>query len=298
MLAPIVAALVPSVAIGRRAAIGAASLLTAGPNTPMPSFRPAVLPAAAAVVGGVQWRIELPPQFSVSRSLSSLVRVRAETALLATDEVSGASAKLLVLPFGEQAGGSLSADEQLELARYFFSAQNDADAGARDVGAIMAASAARSPGVAAFRPQRAPQPAYYLADGRRYVRYTYTSARCAAPSVGEACDPGEALPERRTLATVTMSGVSQFRTNTERERIRELGQVAFQHPIPDRIRAAVWQHSRMRARQQDRRHTPAQVFRPTMAGAQRGCAVAACALGAGEYVRRGRADARAREREL
>ena len=297
MLAPIVAALVPSVAIGRRAAtIGASSLLTAGPNTPMSSSRPSVLPAAAAVIGGVQWRIELPPQFSVSRSLSSLVRVRAETALLASDEVSGASAKLLVLPFGEQAGGSLSADEQLELARYFFSAQNDADAGARDVGAIMAASAARSPGVAAFRPQRAPQPAYYLADGRRYVRYTYTSARCAAPSVGEACDPSEALPERRTLATVTMSGVSQFRTNTERERMRELGQVALQRSIPDRIRAAVWQH-RMRARQQDRRHTP-QVSHPTMAGAQRGRAVAACALGAGEDVRRGRAGARAREREL
>ena len=61
-------------------------------------------------------------------------------------------------------------------------------------------------------------------EGRRYVRYSYAATRCV---VGE-YDDGEcygSLATRRSLATVTMSSLSQYRTNTERERMKELGQV-------------------------------------------------------------------------
>jgi hypothetical protein len=78
--------------------------------------------AQAASKGGVQWSIDLPPEFEVQRQLASIVRIKTETVLLADDPATGAQAKLLLLPFGQQAGASLNADDQLSLATFFFAA--------------------------------------------------------------------------------------------------------------------------------------------------------------------------------
>lgn len=174
-------------------------------------------PVVAAEKGGVQWLLDLPSNFAVQRQLASIVRVRTETVLQADDVTTGATVKLLLLPLGQQAGGSLSADDQLALATYVYSGEGSADV----VGKTMTASAARSPGVLKLTQQGAAS-GYTADDGRRYVRYQYTSQRCA----GE-YDEGECfgtLSTRRTLATLTMSSVSQYRTNTERERMKEMGQ--------------------------------------------------------------------------
>ena len=88
----------------------------------------------------------------------------------------------------------------------------------------MTASAKRSPGVASLTRMGGATGA--SEGGRGYVRYGYALERCTG---GELLDDGEclggSLAKRKTLAAVTISSISQFRTNTERERMRELGQV-------------------------------------------------------------------------
>ena len=64
--------------------------------------------------------LDLPDSFAVQTQLSSIVRIRVATMFEASDEKSGASVKLLLLPFGQQAGGSLNGDEQFEIAKHFF----------------------------------------------------------------------------------------------------------------------------------------------------------------------------------
>ena len=175
-------------------------------------------PASAASKGGVQWTIDLPSGFEVQRQLASIVRVKTETCLLADDPTTGAQAKLILLPFGQQAGGSLDADEQLLLATYFFSPK--ADASAERVAATMTASAKRSPAITSLA--SIGSPASREAGGRRYVKYSYAAERCTGELDGGECFGS--LTKRRTVATVTMSSISQYRTNTERERMKELGQ--------------------------------------------------------------------------
>ena len=172
--------------------------------------------------GGVQWNLDLPDGFEVQRQLASIVRVKLETMLAADDPSSGAQVKLLLLPFGQQAGASLTPDDQLELAKYFFAAPGSSEGTAEAIAKTMAQSASRSPGITSLKPAGTID-GYTAADGRRYVRYGYVADRCT----GDVYD-GECLGDvtrRRTLATVTMSSISQFRTNTERERMKELGQV-------------------------------------------------------------------------
>lgn len=201
----------------RRAAIGALSAAGILLGEPAP-------PASAIARGGVSWNIDLPDEYVVQRQLASIVRVRLETCLAADDPATSAQVKLICLPFGQQAGASLTGDEQLAVANYFFAPGADASSAteAEAVANVMVDSAARSPTVVAL--QRAGGvKAYKGSDGRRYVRYGYQSTKC----VGE-LDDGECfgtLAKRRTLATVTMSSLSQFRTNTERARAQELGQV-------------------------------------------------------------------------
>ena len=183
----------------------------------------AALPACASggsTKGGVQWQLELPDEFVVQRQLASIVRVRVETMLAADDPSSGSTVKLLLLPFGQQAGGSLTADEQLALARHFFEPESSPE-GPEVVSATMATSAARSPTISSLA-RVGKASGYQAADGTRYVKYGYESTRCSEP-----LDDGEcfgSLSKRRTLATVAMSSLSQYRTNTERERMKELGQ--------------------------------------------------------------------------
>lgn len=58
---------------------------------------------------------------------------------------------------------------------------------------------------------------------RRCPQYQYVVEKCDAP-----VDDGECFASstrRRNLATATMSSISQYRTNTERQRMVELGQV-------------------------------------------------------------------------
>lgn len=181
------------------------------------SLAGATAPARAAEKGGVQWLLDLPDNFAVQRQLASIVRVRTESVLLADDPATGATIKLLLLPFGQQAGGSLNADDQLALATYIYNGDGSVEA----IGKIMTASAARSPGVVKLTPQGTAS-SYTAGDGRRYVSYGYTVEKC-----GGEVDDGECfgtLTTRRTLATLTMSSISQYRTNTERERMKEMGQ--------------------------------------------------------------------------
>jgi hypothetical protein len=177
--------------------------------------------AVADAKGGVQWSIELADTFEVQRQLTSIVRIKTETMLLADDASTGAQAKLLLLPFGQQAGASLSAEEQLALATFFFD-QGALDEKAADgIAAIMATSAARSPSVVSLSQTGASK--VYSNAGRRFLRYQYAADKC----IGEV-DGGEclgSLTKRRAISTVTMSSISQYRTNTERQRMQELGQV-------------------------------------------------------------------------
>ena len=103
------------------------------------------LPVRAGAEGGVLWELELPPSFSVSRRLASIVRSRVETMLAAEDTVSGVQARLLLIPLGQQAAGSLSADDQLLLASHFLGGSDGGDA--QDVARVMSTSTARSPSV-------------------------------------------------------------------------------------------------------------------------------------------------------
>ena len=103
----------------------------------------AVAPPIGRSEGGVLWELELPASFSTTRRLASIVRSRVETVLSAEDAATGVQARLLLVPLGQQAAGSLSADDQLLLASHFLSP--DAGGGdAQDVANVMAASAARS----------------------------------------------------------------------------------------------------------------------------------------------------------
>jgi len=174
-------------------------------------------PSSAVSKGGVQWNIDLPDEFAVQRQLASIVRVRIETVLQA-EEASGATAKLLLLPFGAQAGGSLNGDEQFAIASYVYNGEGSVST----VGKTMLSSASRSPGVVSLKPQGAPS-GYTAADGRRYVRYGYVTERCAGELDGGDCYG--TVSTRRTMATLTMSSISQYRTNEERKRMAELGQV-------------------------------------------------------------------------
>ena len=174
-------------------------------------------PVEAAVKGGVQWSLDVPEAFAVQRQLSSIVRVKREPVLQAEDEATGATIKLLLLPFGQQAGASLDADEQFKIASFVYNGEGSPS----DVGKTMITSAARSPGILKLTPQGAVSD-FQAADGRRYVRYGYVAERCS----GE-IDSGEcygSTSKRRTLAALTMSPISQYRTNTERERMQAAGQ--------------------------------------------------------------------------
>ena len=100
LLATHVSALRLSPLVLRRQALSLAALA--------PALAPA-LPACAAAPpigrseGGVLWELELPPSFSITRRLASIVRSRVETMLAAEDAASGVQARLLLVPLGQQA---------------------------------------------------------------------------------------------------------------------------------------------------------------------------------------------------
>jgi len=199
----------PPLALPRRTILtcGTAALLGA----------PKASSAAVRERGGVQWTVTLPEEFAVSRQLESIVRVRVEQ-VLAAEAPGGLQCKLLLVPFGQQASGSLDSDEQLSLARYFFDAQGSPT----EVARTMLTSAGRSPGVLSTA-QSGEASLARDGSGRRYVTYSYESERCT----GEVYQ-GECMgtsTRRVSYAALTMSSLSQFRTNTERERMAEQGRV-------------------------------------------------------------------------
>ena len=196
----------------RAAAICATGLLTS---------RHALKTLADDERGGVSWSITLDDDFAVSRQLASIVRVRVETMLAAEDPRTGAQVKLLLLPFGAQAAASLSGDQQLALADFFLSSAPPTAEGATAVSSSMTASAALSPSV--FNMRSFGTPSYASVGGHTHVFYRYSYDKCTGDAYEGEC-LGSLAP-RRTLAAVTMSSLSQYRTNTERERMRELGQV-------------------------------------------------------------------------
>jgi len=177
--------------------------------------------ALASPRGGVSWSLDLPESFSVQTQLSSIVRIRVATMFEANDAASGAQVKLLLLPFGQQTGGSLNGDEQLEVAKHFFDPET-LPTGPDTVATTLANSVARSPTILSLSREGAAS-GYQADDNARYVKFGYKSSRCSEP-----LDDGEcfgSLAKRHTLATVSMSSLSQFRTNTERERMKEEGRV-------------------------------------------------------------------------
>lgn len=198
---------------GRRHLVGCAAAAAASLTAVQPSF--------AKAKGGVQWVLDVPPSFAIERQLGSIVRIKTETMLLAEAAESDAQIKLLLLPFGQQAGSSLDGDEQLKLAEFFFD-QGSIDAAAADaVSKALVASAARSPSVTALN--SVGKTDAYAADGRRYVQYSYVAEKCAGEIDGGKCLG--TTSKRRTMAIATLSSISQFRTNTERERMQAEGRV-------------------------------------------------------------------------
>lgn len=181
----------------------------------------ALLPsnAHAATEGGVQWDLDLPGSFAIQRRLASIVRIRTETMLSASEE-SGAQVRLLLVPLGQQVAGSLTGDEQFLLASHFFGGGPDGG-DAQAVAKVMADSAARSPSVLGVERVGAARERTDAA-GRTYVEFGTEVKRCSEPLDSGECF-GEAL-SRRTLTALTVSPISQFRTNTERARMQELGQ--------------------------------------------------------------------------
>ena len=123
--------------VRRREALSLAALAPALPAC-------AVAPPIGRSEGGVLWELELPASFSTTRRLASIVRSRVETMLSAEDAATGVQARLLLVPLGQQAAGSLSADDQLLLASHFLSPDAGGGGDAQDVANVMAASAARS----------------------------------------------------------------------------------------------------------------------------------------------------------
>ena len=203
---------VPRAALGRRSTLAAAAGAFASPTLLRPTF-------ADEVEGGAQWELTLPDRFAIARRLASIVRIRVET-MLSADDGRGTTAKLLLLPLGQQTAGSLTADEQLLLARYFIGGGDGAAPSSADVAAALAASARRSPTVLSLALKGAASES--SRRGRRYVAYEYAAAKCA----GE-IDGGDCLgttSARRNLAVATVAPISQYRTNTERARMAELGQ--------------------------------------------------------------------------
>lgn len=200
----------------RQVAVAAAgsSLLTSQALLPLQAS------AAEKSEGGVSWSIDLPPDFNVQERLASITRIKIATMLKADSEASGATVKLLLLPLGQQAGGSLNADEQFAVATHFFDAQSKTD-GPDTVAKTMTTSASRSPGIASLA-RVGKASGYEAADGARYVKYEYTSSRCAGELYEGECLGS--LSNKRTLAMVSMSSLSQYRTNTERAKMKELGQ--------------------------------------------------------------------------
>ena len=123
--------------VRRREALSLAALAPALPAC-------AAAPPIGRSEGGVLWELELPASFSTTRRLASIVRSRVETMLSAEDAATGVQARLLLVPLGQQAAGSLSADDQLLLASHFLSPDAGGGGDAQDVANVMAASAARS----------------------------------------------------------------------------------------------------------------------------------------------------------
>jgi len=177
---------------------------------------------AVAEEGGVQWTLDLPDSFEISRRLASIVRVRVET-MLAAEDRTGLQAKLVLVPFGQQAAGSFSADEQLSMASYFLSPNPPAKVTKSEIAATLAASAARSPSVLTLTRVDGTTRGYTGSGLREFVQYQYVVEKCSV-----SLDDGECfgdISKRRNVATATMSSISQYRTNTERQRMAELGQV-------------------------------------------------------------------------
>ena len=203
---------ISSIKLNRRLALSLSSSATASLLSP---------PARAAEEGGVQWSLDLPASFDVSRRLASIVRVRVET-VLAAEEPNGVQARVLLIPFGQQAAGSFDADEQLALANYFLGDASKRQASdAIKLASVMSTSAGRSRGVLKMQPMVAATRAYSK-GGREFINYQYEVDKC----VGEV-DDGECLgsvSRRHNLAAVTISSISQYRTNTERQRMAEMGQ--------------------------------------------------------------------------
>ena len=198
--------------LGRRSTLAAAAGAFASPTLLRPTF-------ADEVEGGAQWELTLPDRFAIARRLASIVRIRVET-MLSADDGRGTTAKLLLLPLGQQTAGSLTADEQLLLARYFIGGGDGAAPSGADVAAALAASARRSPTVLSLALKGAASES--SRRGRRYVAYEYAAAKCAGEIDGGECTGTTSA--RRNLAVATVAPISQYRTNTERARMAELGQ--------------------------------------------------------------------------
>lgn len=175
---------------------------------------------AAVSEGGVSWNLQLPETFAVKERLASTVRIKLNTMLQAEDAATGATVKLLQLPLGLQARASLDGDEQFAVAKHFFDAKVAPD-GPAIVAKTMTTSASRSPSIVELK-QVGDAKGYEADDGARYVRYGYTQARCSDEIYDGECLG--TLSKKRTLAMVSMSSVSQYRTNTEKARMAELGQ--------------------------------------------------------------------------
>ena len=92
--------------------------------------------------------------------------------LAAEDTAAGVQARLLLIPLGQQAAGSLNADDQLLLASHFLSPSFGGGGDASDVANVMATSAGRSPSVVSVERIGAARERTG-SNGRAYVSFCY-----------------------------------------------------------------------------------------------------------------------------
>lgn len=175
------------------------------------------------------------------------MRLRPETVLVA--DAPAAAVRVFLVPLGQQAAASIPPDDQLMLADHFLGLDDeggsDDDGGgggrtssvasgarpsspptAAQAAKALLASAARSPGVLDVRAVGAPAADRRVAGGRTYVRYEYEVTRCADGGGSGDDDASSGCTTRATRTTAvsaTVTSVSQWRTNTERERMAAMG---------------------------------------------------------------------------
>jgi len=193
---------------------------------------------------GVEWSIQLlpnPSDWKTTKRLESVVRIRPETVLLASQPQLGLEVKIIKVPLGQAASASFSPEDQLTLSQFFEAAAERKDLtpgdGERGVADTVLRSLRRQAeaGTSALRQVYPAEfgdaaPKLYKrfsnkADRQRaYVRFGFESDTCPRLDVDGGCETK--LERRRHVSVVTVGLETQARTLTERQ-MMDSGEMEF-----------------------------------------------------------------------